>query len=86
MCENDTFKTSQICIKHEKTCSNLISQIKSGLLLNSLLSQPSQPSFSQLPRSANFIVGINVNLQTKFLPRLLGTMNDIKYDLPVFFR
>ena len=41
MCENDTFKTSQICIKHEKTCSNLISQIKSGLL-NSLLSQPAK--------------------------------------------
>ena len=84
MCENYTFKTSQICIKHEKTCSNLISQIKSGLLsLNSLLSQP---SLSQLPRSANFIVGINVNLQTKFLPRLPGAMNDIKYDLVVFFR
>ena len=83
MCENNTFKTSQICIKHEKTCSNLISQIKSGLLsLNSLLAQP---SLSQLPRSANFIVGINVNLQT-FLPRLPGTMNDIKYDLVVFFR
>lgn len=30
MCENDTSKTSQICIKHEKTCSNLISQIKSS--------------------------------------------------------
>ena len=76
MCENDTSKTSQICIKHEKTCSNLISQIKSGLLSSQA---------SQLPRSANFIVGINVNLQT-FLPRLPGTMNDIKYDLPVFFR
>ena len=81
MCENDTSKTSQICIKHEKTCSNLLSQIKSGLL--SLSSQTT--SLSQLPRSANFIVGINVNLQT-FLPRLPGTMNDIKYDLPVFFR
>lgn len=86
MCENDTSKTSQICIKHEKTCSNLLSQIESGLLSLSLLSKVSQTtSLSQLPRSANFIVGINVNLQT-FLPRLPGTMNDIKYDLPVFFR
>ena len=72
MCENDTSKTSQICIKHVQTSSHK-------------LNQASQPSLSQLPRSANFIVGINVNLQT-FLPRLPGTMNDIKYDLLVFFR